>query len=331
MIGGDFRTREGVDRRVDVDAEWQVWADGSDRLKNLGPLSAVMVAGYMANVDSVVAPNAIYRAGLSQYRRIVGDGDAQEIEILEQDIENRVGSVFNQSFNKLYKPDSGILNGNILHVSIITPKKHLLLSSDMSDYDHIISIAQKAKLVEDDEVNEKLRLVLLSNLVDRGYIRKSKNSINETKRRLRPSQGTLDRLNGGMTEVNTTAAKKTVKPVPFVDGDSSEEVNKSLLPKVSTPEHETISYEELRSELQPGITDVREYAGAMVEYIKKIGNEPFDSDDLVSWAEEQGFHPNRFEIERRVLLAATNASLIKKTNVHVSHKQVKEKWVLLEK
>jgi hypothetical protein len=86
-----------------------------------------------------------------------------------------------------------------------------------------------------------------------------------------------------------------------------------------------------KNELQPGFTDVREYAGGMLDYIKEIGNKPFDIDDLVKWAEEQGFHPNRFEIERRVLLEAARRSLVKRTNVDEPNKTVREKWVLLKK
>jgi hypothetical protein len=68
----------------------------------------------------------------------------------------------------------------------------------------------------------------------------------------------------------------------------------------------------------------------MVEHIKEIGNKPFDIEDLILWAEKQGYNPNRGEVERVVLLKASRESLVKRTNVYITNKQVREMWVLLQ-
>jgi hypothetical protein len=127
--------------------------------------------------------------------------------------------------------------------------------------------------------------------------------------------------------------KKTAKPVKpnqkKVLGKGivkkQEQATKPIKPKY---DHNTSPVP--KNELQPGFTDVSEYAGAMLDYIKEIGSEPFDIEQLILWAEKQGYNPNRGEVERVVLLKASRESLVKRTNVYITNKQVREMWVLLQ-
>jgi hypothetical protein len=127
--------------------------------------------------------------------------------------------------------------------------------------------------------------------------------------------------------------KKTAKPVK---PNQKKGLGKDIVKKQAQttkplkPKYDHDTSPVPKNELQPGFTDVSEYAGAMVEHIKEIGSEPFDIDDLEKWAKERGYNPNRGEIERIVLLAAAKASLVKRTRVQDTNKEVKYKWVLLE-
>lgn len=297
IVGTEFVNKQGVEHRVDITPDWQVWADQEKRLDNLDALSAVMIAGYAANLDRVLDTRVMYRNSFYEYHRLVDSSSAEPIAELEQDIQTRLGSVFSQSFGKIYKPVTSILNKNILPIKVLNPRYLLLLVSDMTDSERIVDAIRKSKIAETDSSNNAiLQDRILGNLVTRGYI--STNYAPQEVDERKPK-----------TKVTQSKLAQTAKPIK------------------PRNEHDTSPVQ--RHELQRGFTDVREYAGAMVEYIKETGSEPFDIDDLVEWAEEQGFNPNRGEIERRVLLAATNASLVKRTNVYTANKTAREMWVLL--
>jgi hypothetical protein len=286
IVGTGFTTVDGMERRVDVTPDWQVWADRDKRLDNLDALSAVMIAGFVANIDGILDTKTLYRSSFDEYRSLV-NGGADRIEMLEQGFDTRLGSVFSPSFRKIYLPVKSLLNKNILPINALNPRHLLLLSRDMTDYDGIVSAVRSSKIAEyDGSNNVLLQERIIGSLLSRGFI--NTESIPQT------------------VEQSTVKSKTTTR---FV--------------------HENIAGVEARRRAQSDFTNYREYISEMTDHIKIIGEKPFDVDDLVKWAHENGFNPNRGEVERIVLLEASRNGLVKRTNVYVTNSQVREMWKLI--
>jgi len=180
IVGGDFTTKQGIERRVDVTPDWQVWVDDDKRMENLEPLSGVMVSSYIANVDNIVTSAGLYKSGIIEYKRLVEGSDAETIDVLSQHNQKRVGTVFGPSLRKLYEAKTSVLRNNILPIRSIAPLMYLLLSSDMSDSDHILSIVKRSVLLEQvNNNNEKLEYKTIKYLQNYRFIAIDRKGVEE--------------------------------------------------------------------------------------------------------------------------------------------------------